>query len=147
MSATSREATAGHAIGEQAEGLMAVQSGLIRRGAPPTPPRRLTTVVAVVQDRAGAVTGAAVETTSGSAVHDRLAVAQAERLVGAVLPGPPGGGTSAWAFESDLARLPGWVFGCALDARLVHGECPASLARLTAASVTLLAVRPAAPAP
>jgi hypothetical protein len=145
VSATSRAAAAGHSIGEAAEGLMAVQSGLLRSGAPPEPPRRLVTVVAVTQAADGAVTGAAVEAPSGSLRHDRLALSQAERLRGARLAGLPGGGVTVWAFESDLTRLPSWVYACALAARVAHGACRAPLERLTAARVTLLAVR--APAP
>lgn len=118
--ATARAGVAGHEMPESSaawEGQTARVDGNL---APPAWTRRLETVVELQQDATGRVISARVLRSSGNATHDRLALAQAEKLRGEVveLPaGEAGGGRSAWSFETDLSMVPpAPVVGIGFDA-------------------------------
>jgi hypothetical protein len=148
--AASKEAAlrAGAEGSREREALLSGVSSLAAGGnggggeGPPAWTRRLVTVVAVEQDAAGAVIGARVASPSGSRAHDRLAVAQALRLVGQVVGVRLASSTTEWLFATDFSVIPPVpVVGVGFDANFRPTGAVYPLKRSTRAKVQLVAVR------
>jgi hypothetical protein len=104
--------------------------------------RRLATTIAVEQDAVGRVVAARVVERSGSDGHDRLALAQAARLVGELGAARLASTTTEWRFVTDFSVVPPVpALGVALDANFKPTGLVHPLKRTTRTEVTLVAVR------
>jgi hypothetical protein len=104
--------------------------------------RRLVTAVAVELDAEGKVAAARIVDSSGSAGHDRLALAQALALVGQRAPARLASSTTEWVFTTDFSVVPPVpVVGVGFDANFKPTGAVYPLKRSTRTQVVLVAVR------
>jgi len=103
----------------------------------------LVAVVELEQDEAGAVTRARLVRGSGSAAYDRLAVAQARRLIGRSLAPRLAGARTQWAFVTELLVAPpaAPALGLSFDADFKPAGASYPFARARRTRIELLSVR------